>query len=63
MNWKIIVGILIILGSVKEMYAEINDFRTGIVTGNPIYGEIGCAIFASVGFYLIYKGRQKKPFK
>ena len=42
MNWKIIVGILIIFGGVKEFLAEMQDNQTGISTGNPISGELGC---------------------
>ena len=64
MNWKIILGVLIIYGGVKEMYAQINDYKTGVTTGIPIYGELGCLTLIALGLYLINKGRQKKqPFK
>ena len=63
MNWKIVVGILIIFGGIKEYFAELKDFHTGVTTGDPIYGEIGCITLIGLGFFLIYKGRQKKKLK
>ena len=63
MNWKIIVGILIIFGGIKEFFSEMQDHQTGVTTGNPIYGELGCITLIGAGFFLIYKGRQKKRLK
>ncbi len=63
MNWKIIVGVLIIFGGIKEFFAEMQDNQTGVTTGNPIYGELGCITLIGLGFFMIYKGRQKKKLK
>jgi hypothetical protein len=64
MNWKIIVGILIIFGGTKEFFTEMSDYNNGVTHYNPIYAELGCATFIFLGLYLIYKGsQQKKTFK
>jgi hypothetical protein len=63
MNWKIIVGVLIIYGGIKEFFAEENDYKTGVTSGSPIIPKLGCITFIGLGFYLIYKGRQKKTLK
>ncbi len=60
MNWKIIVGVLLIFGGGKEFFAELDDYRTGVTQFNPIYGELGCVTLMLLGGYLILKGRAKK---
>jgi len=60
MNWKIIVGILIIFGGIKEFFAEMNDYNTGVTKGNPIYAQLGCITFICLGIYLILKGNQQR---
>jgi len=64
MNWKIIVGILLVIGAVGEMSNLIDDHRAGITVG-PVYpvALLIIAAFIFGGFYLIYFGRKKKkPF-
>lgn len=63
MNWKIVVGILLILGSIKECFSLVTDYQQGITHFNPIYGLLGCAMLMGLGIYLVKKGRQKKPLK
>jgi hypothetical protein len=64
MNWKIIVGILIIFGGVKEFFAEMSDHKNAAIHYNPIYAQLGCLTFIALGIYLTIKGRQqKKTFK
>jgi hypothetical protein len=64
MNWKIIVGILIIFGGGKEFFAEMSDHKNAVTHYNPIYAQLGCLTFIALGIYLIIKGRQqKKTFK
>ena len=60
MNWKVIVGILIILGSINEFFAEWKDFKTGVVTYNPLIPQLICIGIVGVGFYVIYNGRKQK---
>jgi LPXTG-motif cell wall-anchored protein len=63
MNWKIIVGVLIIFGGIKEFFAVLKDFQTGVTIGNPIFAQLGCITLVGLGFFLIYKGRQVKRLK
>lgn len=60
MNWKIIIGTLMILGGAMEFFDEMKAYNTGVTHFNPIYGQLGCATLVIVGIYLIIKGRQKK---
>lgn len=60
MNWKVIVGVLIIFGSVKEFFNIGADYRNGVTNFNPLYGQLGSITLVGFGCYLIYKGRQKK---
>ena len=60
MNWKIIVGALIVFGGVKEAFAIQSDNDKGITHLNPIYGQLGCLTLIAVGLYFIYRGRKKK---
>jgi hypothetical protein len=60
MNWKSIIGVLIILGSVKEFFAVTTDYKNGITKFNPIYVQIACLAFALLGAYLIYNNLKKK---
>ncbi len=48
-NWKMIVGWLLIFGSLSELFEQTNA-----------YGIAGCLTMAAVGIYLVMKGRQKK---
>jgi hypothetical protein len=63
MNWKIVIGILIIIGGISEFLEEQKDYQTGVTTYNPIIPQIFCIAMIGVGFYLIYKGRKRKIFK
>jgi hypothetical protein len=63
MNWKIIVGILLIFAGIKEFLAVLRDAPTSMPPGNPIYGELGCLTLIGVGFFLFYKGRQARKLK
>lgn len=63
MNWRIIVGILIVLSFGKETLNIIQDHRLGKVTFYP-GGVIFSGILIAVGIYLFIKGmqlRNKKP--
>ncbi|HTE09668.1 MAG TPA: hypothetical protein VK645_01840 [Chitinophagaceae bacterium] len=64
MNWKIILGVLLVIGGVGEMSNLIDDHRAGITVGflYPVTLLITAA-FIFGGFSLIYFGRKKKkPF-
>jgi hypothetical protein len=63
MNWKIIVGALLIFGALKEMTSIILDYRSGKLAFWPFGADIGCLALVIGGIYLIRKGqKQKKQF-
>ena len=59
MNWKIIVGVLLIIGALKEMLSIIIDYRSGKLEFWPFGADIGCVALIAVGVYLIRKGQKK----
>jgi hypothetical protein len=63
MNWKIIVGALLIIGALKEITSVILDYRSGKLAFWPFGVEVGCLVLIIAGIYLIRKGqKQKKQF-
>jgi hypothetical protein len=60
MNWKIVVGGLLIFGAVREMLSIISDYRSGKLEFWPFGAEIGCVAFVALGVYLIRKGQREK---
>jgi len=60
MNWKIIVGVLLIFGALKEMTSIIIDYRSGTLAFWPLGADIGCVALLVTGIYLIRKGQKQK---
>lgn len=60
MNSKIILGIIIILGTLNESFSLIMNFQRGVSQLNPIYVILVCMPFIALRIYLIRKGREKK---
>jgi hypothetical protein len=60
MNWKIIVGALLIFGALKEMTSIIIDYRSGKLSFWPFGADIGCLALVILGIYLIRKGQKQK---
>ncbi len=60
MNWKIVVGALLILGAFKELLSVISDYRSGKLAFWPFGVEVGCAALVVLGIYLIRKGQKQK---
>ena len=60
MNWKIILGALLILGAFNEMARIIIDYRSGKLEFWPFGADIGCIALVALGIYLIYKGQKQK---
>jgi len=58
MNWRTIVGIILILGSVNEMYHVYLDNRNGKTDVSPIEMSITFALIVFGGCLLIRKGMQ-----
>lgn len=55
MNWRIIVGLGLLLLGIKVLYSAIATNATG--------GKIGSAIWIAVGLYLLVKGMTKNENK
>ena len=60
MNWKIIVGALLIIGGLKEMATIILDYRSGKLPFWPFGADIGCLALVLAGIFLIRKGQNQK---
>ena len=41
-------------------FSEWKDFKTGVVTYNPLIPQLICIGSIGVGFYVIYNGRKQK---
>ena len=63
MNWRIVIGVLLIIGGIKEFFAVMKDSQAAVPAFNPIYGQLGCITMIGLGSFLVYKGRQKKTLK
>lgn len=60
MNWKLVVGALLIFGALREMTSIIIDYRSGKLNFWPFGADIGCLAFVALGIYLIRKGQKEK---
>jgi hypothetical protein len=60
MNWKIVVGVLLIIGASKEMISIIIDYRSGKLNFWPLGADIACIGMIALGIYLIRKGQKQK---
>lgn len=61
MNWKLLIGIFLILAGLKIFFAQTNAYMAGPIKAYPVAAQLGSAILMLVGLFLIYKGRKKKP--
>ena len=59
MNWKLVVGILLILGGLKAFFSKVNAYLAGDLPSYPLYAQLGSVTLILVGCYLIYKGKKK----
>ena len=60
MNWKIVVGALLIFGALREMASIISDYQSGKLQFWPFGAEIGCVALVALGIYLIRKGQRER---
>ena len=59
MNWKVIVGILLIFGGLREFFSIRVDHVNGLIT-KPVPAELGALTVVLVGEWLVYKFRTRK---
>jgi hypothetical protein len=60
MNWKIIVGALLIFGAVKEFFSVVGDYNSGKFKSWPLGVETGMVLVIALGIYLIIKGSKER---
>ncbi len=60
MNWKIIVGLLFLLGGMKVLYELIEKSSSGQLAETPVYAEVGCVVWMAVGIFLVMSGMRKR---
>ncbi|QEC69593.1 hypothetical protein FRZ67_20650 [Panacibacter ginsenosidivorans] len=63
MNWRTVVGIILILSSIEEMLRVFFDYRAGKSEASPYDVMLGFIIVAFIGFLLMRKGMQKSVNK
>jgi hypothetical protein len=61
MNWKLLIGILLILGALKVFFSQTNAYMAGSMKDYPVAAQLGAAALMLAGIYLIYRGREKNP--
>ena len=61
MNWKLLIGIFLILAGLKIFFAQTNAYMAGPIKTYPVAAQLGSAILMLGGLFLIYKGRKRKP--
>ncbi|MEO1435944.1 MAG: hypothetical protein AAFV80_10435 [Bacteroidota bacterium] len=59
-NWKTIVGLVLIFASVSEFVRVWSDYQAGHYESWPFGVEVGAALFCIGGFYLIRSGMKAK---
>ena len=60
MNWKIILGILLIFGAANEMYSIISDYQSGKLSFWPFGADLGCLTVIIAGIYLLRRGLKER---
>ena len=60
MNWKVVVGVLLVVGAVMETFSVVKDYRSGKLSFWPFGVEIGFVLIVALGVYLINKVRKEK---
>jgi len=61
MNWKLLIGVFLILGGLKIFFAQTNAYMAGSVKHYPLAAQLGSAAFMLGGVYLVCRGRKKPP--
>ena len=59
MNWKIVVGALLVFGGLKELFVNIIDSSSHDAVFN-FPRTLGCLTLAAVGTYMILRGKRDR---
>lgn len=60
MNWKVILGILLIFGALQEMASVIKEYNSGKFESWPYGAGLGCITLIIGGIYVIRLGKKDK---
>ena len=60
MNWRIILGLILLLVGMFELYAVMANTGAVKLSMSPAYIELACIIWMAVGVFLIVKGVKSK---
>jgi len=60
MNWKTILGVILIFGAARELMSVSVDYRSGKLQSWPLGVEISGAAVVALGIYLIWKGQKQR---
>jgi len=59
MNWRTIIGIILLLSSIEEMFRVFFNYREGKSEATPYDVLLSFIVVAFIGFLLMRKGMQK----
>jgi len=57
-NWKTIVGIILLLVSIRQLYVLSNE--TAVAGVDTLWKKVGCGIWMAVGLFLVLRGMTTK---
>lgn len=60
MNWRIILGLILLIVGMMELYSVMANKEVVKFAMPPIYVEVACLVWMGAGVMLIVKGAQKK---
>lgn len=61
MNWKMILGLLLIFGGLKELLSIMVAYNAGEFSYSPIGAILGTMTLIGIGIYVFVKGKKSKP--
>jgi hypothetical protein len=64
MNWRVLVGLLLLLIGVKVLYTAIAGSEAAAAVGvSVLYAKIGSVVWIGVGLYFLVKGMTRNEPK
>jgi hypothetical protein len=61
MNWKLLTGIILILGARNIFFSQTNAYMAGSTKDYPVAAQLGAAVLILAGIYLVYRGKKIDP--
>jgi hypothetical protein len=60
MNWRTLLGLILIFGAISEMISIVVDYNSGKLGFWPFGADVACLVLIITGCILIKKGRQQR---